>query len=95
MQIIALAHQINPEMFSSNARETLWEDMRYLDMELPQASGMQSNGVSVLSADDAVSALEESLDWLRILRVNALVGPTGLPPFSFDPGHSCPRGAQG
>ena len=75
LQIVTLAYQINPEMLSRNASETLWEDLRFLlDMELPQGplpggAGLHQ-GVTVLSVDDAVSALEESLDWQRALRVN-------------------------
>ena len=80
-QVLTLAHQIVPDMLSRNAADSLWEDLRFLlDMEPPPsgaAPGLHSQGVSVLAVDDAVTALEESLDWPRIMRGTALGTPAG------------------
>ena len=85
LQILTLAHQINPEMITRAGGGTLWEDLRFLlDMEVPQGpAGMgfgsgQTNGISALSVDDAVGAVEEALDWPRILRVNTLGAAAGI-----------------
>ncbi|KAK9812968.1 hypothetical protein WJX72_006606 [[Myrmecia] bisecta] len=74
-QILALAHQLGPDVWRRGAADALWEELRYLlDMQPNEAPSLDAKsathkpsiGPTVLGADDAVTAMESAVDWMRL-----------------------------